>query len=219
MTVATPPLQWKLLVTPLGGLEEPEDLGLVRLDGREVGAFLVDPGAHGKPGLEIRRRVEQALPGDPADLYLRLHRKLAGSAGASLAMLRILPAEGVVHFSGVGTIRGLIVSSGAHRFRSAAGVLGVGLPVPPVRLEARWGPGSWAILASDGLVEGWDLDRLRLHPFRSIDGLVHRIRQLGPRLPDDASMLLIGEPADARAPVAAHRRSGRQRSLPGADSR
>lgn len=200
MTRAVGRLEWTLLATPLAGLAEPDDACLVREAGGGSGfrAVLVGPAAHGEAGRRARRRALAALRGGgDGGLFPRIHRALAGTTGASVGVIGIAAGGGCLTLEAIGSIRAVVgggaegAGEGPTRFAGAPGIVGVGRPIPPAALElAGWRRGGWAVVACDGLLERWDLERLDGGPRDSLDRIVAELRR-GGRDPDDGAALVL----------------------------
>lgn len=191
MAVATGTIEWRLLVSPLAGLAEADDVCVVRPSRTsDFHAVLIDPAVHGDPGRAVRRRALDAVPGDSDGLFARIREALAGSGGASVAVVDVTRARRRFRLAAIGPIHAVVVGSSVTRFAGAPGIVGMGRPTSPARLDVTWAPGSWAVVASDGLLERWDLDRLVPGPVDSIDLIEDSLRTRG-RLPDDGSALIL----------------------------
>jgi hypothetical protein len=195
MAPAAPTFRWKVVSTPLATLGDAEDSCVVRSSSRRLEAMLVDPLVHGERGRAIRRRALAAVAaaGQNWDaLFHQLHRRLAGSGGASVAVLRIDPRARRLWFRGTGRIRGRVIAPVPVVLESGPGIVGVGRPVAPASVEVPWEPGTVTFLAVDGVVEGWDLAPLRFRGASSLDEVALRLVGTRGRLPDDATLLLVG---------------------------
>jgi hypothetical protein len=191
MSVATGTIVWRHLASPLAGLDEPEDVCVVRaVRVPDFAAVLVKPAAHGAPAQNVRRLAIDALDGDHGGAFARIRVALAGTAGASVAVVEVRPALRRFTLSAIGAITAVVVGSETTRFAGAPGIVGVGRPISPARLDVPWGPGSWAVVATDGLLERWELGRLAAVPVDTLDPIVRSLRARG-RFPDDGSALIL----------------------------
>jgi hypothetical protein len=102
----------------------------------------------------------------------------------------VRPALRRLTLTAIGAITAVVVGSETTRFAGAPGIVGVGRPISPARLDVAWGAGSWAVLATDGLLERWELERLAAVPVETLDPIVQSLRVRG-RFPDDGSALIL----------------------------
>ena len=128
-------------------------------NGRTI--MLVDGSGH---GIEAARAAETAMRtfsqnADAAceDIVERMHRALAPTRGAALAVARIDTAARVVRFVGVGNISGVLVNAGkARHMVSHNGTAGHVAPrIREFTYDFTGDP--LVILHSDGLTSRWDL--------------------------------------------------------------
>lgn len=124
--------------------------------------FLADGSGHGllahKAALAALSVFQDGAGGDPVTLVQDMHRALAPTRGAAVALARFDVAARVVRFVGVGNIVGAVVAPDAQvrRMVSHNGTVGhvasriteFSYPCPP---------GSLIVLHSDGLSAKWDL--------------------------------------------------------------
>ena len=128
--------------------------------GRTV--LVVDGSGHGPEAARAARLAAQIfgehLDEDCERLVERLHRALAPTRGAALAVARVDASRKLVRFVGVGNIAGAMVSDGdVRRMVSHNGTAGHIAPQDPrVHLSVRRHARS-LILHSDGLSAKWEL--------------------------------------------------------------
>jgi hypothetical protein len=120
---------------------------------------------------------------------------LAGTVGASALVARIRPTEERLDFCGVGRLRALMVAprSGALELASNPGVLGIGRPIVPHGSVFPWTRDSLLVLASDGVVDQWDLSRVRAFARAPLAEVVRGLIEPFGRVPDDVTLMVIRE--------------------------
>lgn len=198
--IGTPPLFEHLIrVLPLSGVREPSDAGLVMETDHGAIVALIDSAGQGRAAvgsawtaLEIVRRLAtSSVPG----AFLAVHQALAAGPGVSLAIARLDFAGSTIEFMGVGRVYSVVAGSVDRVFTSIPGTVGVGLPKAPEPVTVRFGSGDLLALAVDGLVDAWDLAKLRRRTDRlDLPALVQRISGIPGRLPDDGSVVLVRLP-------------------------
>jgi anti-sigma regulatory factor (Ser/Thr protein kinase) len=163
--------------------------------GGALWVMLCDGVGHGPLALVAAQaaiRAFHAGPGpSPEDVMAGIHRALAGTRGAAVAVARIEPDRGRVLFCAVGNVAGAIVTPGSKTALPwGAGTAGHQLPA--LRATAHpLPPGSALVLHSDGLSGRWDprdLPALLQHSPPVIAG--HLMRSAG-KYHDDASVLVV----------------------------
>jgi anti-sigma regulatory factor (Ser/Thr protein kinase) len=92
------------------------------------------------------------------EILAQMHRELAPTRGAAVAVARVDLAARVVRFVGVGNIAGAIVAPGGSVRRMVSHNGTVGHVAPRIReFSYPWTDGSLVLLHSDGLSGKWDL--------------------------------------------------------------
>src|SRR5205085_10560680 len=93
----------------------------------------------------------------PAALLASMHRALAGSRGAAVAIAQHLPREGILRFAGIGNVAARLVDDTAYeRLVSRPGI--VGGPAgsrQPTDAVHPWRERSVLVMHTDGLTERW----------------------------------------------------------------
>lgn len=94
----------------------------------------------------------------PRPVMAELHRGLARTRGAAVAVAHLDLRRRELAYAAVGNISGRIVAPGRRRaLVTQPGIVGHNAPMPTaVRYDLE--PGSWVVLHSDGLTEKWDTD-------------------------------------------------------------
>ncbi|MEV3923581.1 ATP-binding protein [Actinomadura coerulea] len=148
------------LTRPIDGEEECGDAYAARLDGGTVYAMVCDGLGHGpmaaRAGQEAVMAMREAvLPARPLDLLRQVHRRLAATRGAAVAVAAVDPAAGTVRFAGLGNVAGWIVGPDRrHGMISVPGIAGAKTRTP--REHAYDLPeGAAVVLHSDGLTDKW----------------------------------------------------------------
>jgi len=124
--------------------------------------MLVDGSGH---GAEAARAAEIAVRSfnehaDAAceDIVERLHRALAATRGAALAVARIDTAARVVRYVGVGNISGILVNGGGKARHMVSHNGTAGHVAPRIReFTYEYSSEPLVIMHSDGLTSRWDL--------------------------------------------------------------
>lgn len=101
----------------------------------------------------------RAPASSPAAVVQHLHRSIAHSRGAALAIAEPDPAAGLLRYAGIGNIAGSVVD-GTGRRRGLVSLPGiVGHHRPTVReYEYPFPPDALLVMHSDGVVDRWQLD-------------------------------------------------------------
>jgi len=167
--------------------------------------LVVDGSGH---GIEAARAAATAVEvfvqhrsEDGVRIVERIHRALAATRGAAVALARIDRAGGLLRYVGVGNIAGILVGAGAaHHLVSNNGTAGHGTP----RIREFVYPLAAALLLvmhSDGLGSRWSLGDypglIMQHP-GLVAGVLYRDHRRGR---DDASVVALRlAPADGTTP-------------------
>ncbi|GAB2971402.1 SpoIIE family protein phosphatase [Amycolatopsis acidiphila] len=97
----------------------------------------------------------------PARILEAMQQSLARTRGATVAVVQITPAEGRMHFAGIGNIatrRYGEAGARVQRLLSRPGIVGVaGTNRVPDSTDS-WSPHSWLVLHTDGVSERWSAD-------------------------------------------------------------
>ena len=104
----------------------------------------------------------------PAEFMALAHTALRPTRGAAAALAEIDPARGTIRYAGVGNIAGRVVTGETTRSMiSHNGTLGLHT-TRSVEAQYTWPVGGVLVMASDGLLTNWSLDRhpglTRRHP-------------------------------------------------------
>jgi anti-sigma regulatory factor (Ser/Thr protein kinase) len=158
---ATPEGELGVVIVPYPGEVECGDSWAFALKSGDPSLFAVDGSGHGPhAALAARSAVEAFEKSDQMDsvrLMETIHRALAPTRGAAIAVARVDRAARLVRFAGVGNISAAVVSEGAtKRMVSLNGTAGHIAP----RMREFIYPYSGAptlILHSDGVSAKWDL--------------------------------------------------------------
>lgn len=123
---------------------------------------LSDGLGHGERAAEASRgaveTVVRSAEVGPRRILEAMHTRIAHTRGATVAVAEIRPAEGKVHFGGVGNIASRLYatpSAQAARLVSRPGIVGA-----PGASRARentlpWSSRSWLLMHSDGVSDRW----------------------------------------------------------------
>ncbi|HEY3651269.1 MAG TPA: ATP-binding protein [Streptosporangiaceae bacterium] len=149
---------WAGLVRPITGETECGDAyGAVQAGG-EVTAVLCDGLGHGPLAASAAAKGVAAVlddpAGEPAALLERVHRRMSGTRGGAVSIVRI--GGKLARFAGLGNVAASIVSGGTRK--SMVSIPGIaGHQARTIRqFEYEAPPGSAVILHSDGISNRWE---------------------------------------------------------------
>ena len=153
-----PEARWAGLLRPIAGETECGDAyGAVQADGA-VTAVLCDGLGHGPLAATAAAKGVAAVledpAGEPAVLLERVHRRMSGTRGGAVGIVRI---DGrLARFAGLGNVAGSIVSGGQRK--SMISLPGIaGHQARTVRqFDYEVPPGAAVILHSDGISSRWE---------------------------------------------------------------
>ncbi len=190
--------QWQVLATPLPGVRELTDAHSVAESRGALTALLIDGHGQGQSALATSRTalaaVRPNLDQPPAIMFARTHGRLLDTPGVSLVCARISAAGERLDFCGIGRLHAVLVArSRVVSLASVPGVLGVGRSVPPRPLVLPWTRESLLVLASDGLVDRWDLGRVHCFARAPLAEVVRGLIQPFQRVPEDVTLIVIRE--------------------------
>jgi anti-sigma regulatory factor (Ser/Thr protein kinase) len=153
-----PETRWAGLLRPITGETECGDAyGAVEADGA-VTAVLCDGLGHGPLAAAAAARGVAAVLDDPAAepavLLERVHRRMSGTRGGAVGIVRI--GGQLARFAGLGNVAASIVSGGKRR--SMISIPGIaGQQARTIRqFEYEVPPGAAVILHSDGISSRWE---------------------------------------------------------------
>ena len=154
----TPETRWAGLLRPITGETECGDAyAAVQADGG-VTAVLCDGLGHGPlaaaAAAEGVAAVLEAPAGEPAALLERVHRRMSGTRGGAVGIVRIQGR--LARFAGLGNVAASIVSGGQRK--SMLCIPGIaGHQARSIRqFEYEAPPGSAVVLHSDGISNRWE---------------------------------------------------------------
>jgi len=153
-----PEARWAGLVRPIIGETECGDAYGAVETGGEVTAVLCDGLGHGPLAASAAAEGVAAVlddpAGEPAALLERVHRRMSGTRGGAVGIVRIGGRQ--ARFAGLGNVAASIVSGGARKnMVSIPGIAGhQARTVRQFDYEAP--PGSAVILHSDGISSRWE---------------------------------------------------------------
>lgn len=126
----------------------------LRIDGGAADIFLCDGLGHGRRANQAAQEVVAtalSFNAPPAQTLARTSAAMTGHRGAVAAMLRLLPAQGKLTYSGLGNIATISFSGdGSRRFAVRDGRIG-GAATEGFQEDRDIAPGSLYIMHSDGL--------------------------------------------------------------------
>jgi anti-sigma regulatory factor (Ser/Thr protein kinase) len=160
--VQSGPVRWSGLIRPIGGETECGDAYAAVRTGPVMTAMLCDGLGHGPMAAAASREAIRAFreaPGEePVALLERAHRRMGGTRGGAVAVVRV---EGrAVRFAGIGNVAGWIVTG--ERRQGMVSLPGIaGHQVRKLRhYDYAIEPGAAVVLHSDGLSSRWDIREL-----------------------------------------------------------
>ncbi len=183
------------LSLPLAGVRDPTDVAMAVPSQFGLLAAIVDPIGQGQKALTVGRKATHTIVRTPGaqlvDLFARTHRALEGHTGVSFGAARIDPTRSRVEFASTGRVYGAVVGpSGLKVLSPEPGTVGLGLFKAPRVVDVPWSSGDLLILAVDGLVDAWDLAKVRGAFADPFEAIARRIGGYSARMPEDASLVL-----------------------------
>jgi anti-sigma regulatory factor (Ser/Thr protein kinase) len=167
---APPEYSWGGVSVPLPGESVCGDAFSIRFAHGQLSALVADGLGHGPTAATASSAAVRAFAGlngaAPLDALRIIHDALRPTRGAAIALLRL--DAGGAHYAGIGNIAGAIVhSESISRMISVNGTAGLTQTKPRVFTYPA-GPGALIVLASDGLMTNWQIERYpglrRAHP-------------------------------------------------------
>jgi serine phosphatase RsbU (regulator of sigma subunit) len=167
--------------------------------GRHPALFVADGSGHGllaeKAAAAAQRVFQDNRDGDPVAMMQDMHRALAPTRGAAVALALFDVDVRVVRYVGVGNISGAVISPDANvrRMVSHNGTVGhIASRITEFRYPCP--PGSLVVLHSDGLSAKWDFQAYpglaAAHP-ALVAGVLYRDFR---RANDDATVVAMRVP-------------------------
>jgi hypothetical protein len=150
--------RWAGLVRPIIGETECGDAYVAVQAGGEVTAVLCDGLGHGPLAAAAAAKGVAAVlddpAGEPAALLERVHRRMSGTRGGAVGVVRIGGQQ--ARFAGLGNVAASIVSGGTRK--SMVSIPGIaGHQARTIRqFDYETPPGAAIILHSDGISSRWE---------------------------------------------------------------
>jgi anti-sigma regulatory factor (Ser/Thr protein kinase) len=150
--------RWAGLIRPIDGETECGDAYVAVQAGDTITAMLCDGLGHGPLAAAAAAAGVAAFvadpSGDPAALLERVHRRMAGTRGGAVGIVRL--GGGVARFSGLGNVAASILALG--RRKSMISIPGIaGHQARTIRqFDYELPPGAAVILHSDGISARWE---------------------------------------------------------------
>jgi anti-sigma regulatory factor (Ser/Thr protein kinase) len=150
-------LRWAGLIRPITGETECGDAYAAAYTGDTITAILCDGLGHGPLAAAAAAEGVSAFledpAGDPAELAGRVHRRMAGTRGGAVGIVRL--GDGVARYCGLGNIAASILGQG--RRKNMISIPGIaGHQARTIRqFDYELPPGAAVILHSDGISARW----------------------------------------------------------------
>ncbi|SCL37900.1 Anti-sigma regulatory factor (Ser/Thr protein kinase) [Micromonospora pallida] len=197
---AVPSPGWAAGITrPLTGETWCGDGFAVRLAGDRPQVLVCDGLGHGPLAAAATDAAVTAFhsapAGSPKAVVEHLHRSIAHTRGAALAVAELDPTAGRLHYAGLGNIAGSVVEQGRRRgLVSLPGIAGHQRPVIR-QYEYPFGPDALLVMHTDGVNDRWQLtDYPGLAGRAPLLTAATILRDCGVRR-DDAGVLVARAPA------------------------
>jgi anti-sigma regulatory factor (Ser/Thr protein kinase) len=160
--VAPARLRWGAHCVPVHGETECGDTFRVALEAGRASLMVADGLGHGPFAAAASRAVgdvfERAPFEPPARMLEIMHREVAGTRGAAVAVMHLDYATGAVRYAGVGNIAGSLLADGIGRgMMSHNGTVGAQLRKAQA-FDYVLPRGGLVVMHSDGLQGRWSLD-------------------------------------------------------------
>jgi anti-sigma regulatory factor (Ser/Thr protein kinase) len=157
------PIPWAVVWRAMPGEEVCGDGFAVRVGGGEFLAMVADGLGHGPFAAEASEQAvrifEKSTSADPDTILEDLHPGLRATRGAAISLAKIDPSRGLVTFSGIGNVAGvLVVGGGVKRMVSRNGTVGA-VARQILGFQYPFDGDALVIIHSDGLASNWSLDK------------------------------------------------------------
>jgi negative regulator of sigma-B (phosphoserine phosphatase) len=160
------PFEWAVAGQALAGEPVSGDGWMIlEVDGQVLVA-VVDGLGHGPAAAEAAQRAITIIRQHPAapleTLFALCDEALAGTRGGAMTLARIDIADGTLSWLGIGNVGAYLVRMGptqaevAHAAMLRGGIIGYQLPAPLVARDSTMQPGDLLLIATDGLVSGFE---------------------------------------------------------------
>jgi phosphoserine phosphatase RsbX len=189
------PFQWAVAERPAPGQATSGDAWVVQTTARQLFLSLIDGLGHGPEAANAAKDAVDTLkqhPADPLDELLHAcHRKLMGTRGAAITLVRVDPRTETIGWIGVGNVVAVLVRAGPLGPRAVTsaflvgGLVGYRLPT----LRPRTIPlcqGDLIVMATDGVHPSFT-EHVRLGG--SVGQVVKSILDYSAQSTDDATIL------------------------------
>jgi anti-sigma regulatory factor (Ser/Thr protein kinase) len=168
----------------------------VRQEGDRTLMMVADGSGHGPLAAAASReavRVFGAGVGvsSPEPALRAVHRALAGTRGAAVAVAELDPSAGMVRFAGIGNIAGAVVTGDVKQSMVSIGGV-AGFRQPTIRLFTyALEPGSLVVMHSDGVTPRWSASDLAPVLGRSALLIAATVLRDSAVRPDDACVAVV----------------------------
>jgi serine phosphatase RsbU (regulator of sigma subunit) len=127
----------------------------------------------------------------PEPALRAVHRALAGTRGAAVAVAELDPSAGMVRFAGIGNIAGAVVTGDVKQSMVSIGGV-AGFRQPTIRLFTyALEPGSLVVMHSDGVTPRWSASDLAPVLGRSALLIAATVLRDSAVRPDDACVAVV----------------------------
>lgn len=198
--IGIPPVpRWGAIGVPLRGETVNGDAHCIRPSGDGWTALVVDGLGHGPLAAQASEAAVRAFRNHeheaPGSILAAIHAALGHTRGAAASVARYEPGRDTLVFAGIGNVAGAVVTGGAvKRLVSLSGTAGL-VARRIQEFEYPFTPRSLLVMCSDGIGTNWSLDAypglVEAHP-SLVAGVIYRDFA---RVRDDATVLVVREPA------------------------
>lgn len=186
--------QFGAFTVPKRGEEISGDKWALERTANHLYCMLVDGLGHGVEACDAaqlaKKRFRENLNAPPSEVLKAIHLSLRGSRGAVGVVARIDFNKGVVDYSGLGNVAGVVLTSGQRKHMvSMNGTLGYeGRKIN--QLSVPWNPNSVLVMHSDGLDSKTfhSLDDVSEQPAQIIAGWLYMMHA---KSTDDETILVV----------------------------
>jgi len=182
---------------PYPGETENGDAFFIQEDNDGVLVAVADGLGHGsKAAIASRRAIEtvrQNVRSELEPLLGVLHRKLTGTRGAAITLVRIDLEERKLAHIGIGNVATRVYPTGTSQLVTLPGVVGMGELDRPRLNCMTWPKDGTLIVFSDGISAKWDPSDEATNWDNSVTVIGHNLMKAFGRSNDDATVLVVRE--------------------------